>query len=164
MVVPRCRVVIEDKAMSKRRSKSSPNLPPEVIERARRQLAEQSGAGDAGTAAPKADSPAEAPAAAPKAAPRAAVAVPRAAVPAASTPRIRRTTPRSAPSTARTGGRQPDQLDSAYLRERLANPTRMVTEEELHAEYGYVIKDLRSMGLLSIGLIVALVILGNIIQ
>jgi hypothetical protein len=153
--------------MSKRRSKSSPNLPPEVIERARRQLAEQSGqaAPSASASEPKTAEPPKPQAAAPKAAPRGVVAVRHAAVPAASAPvRIRRTTPRSAPSTARTGGRQPDQLDSAYLRERLANPTRIVTEAELHAEYGYVIKDLRSMALLAAGLIVALVILGNIIR
>lgn len=153
--------------MSKRRSKSSPNLPSEVLERARRQLAEQSGQAVPSEAAPepKAAEPVAPQADAPKAAPRAAAPVGRAAVPAASAPaRIRRTSSRDGSSTARTGGRQPDQIDNAYLRERLANPTRTVTEAELHAEYGYVIKDLRSMAVLAAGLVVALVILGNIIR
>lgn len=153
--------------MSKRRSKSSPNLPSEVIERARRQLAEQSGevAPSAAAPEPKAAEPVAPQAVAPKAAPRAAAPVARAAVPAASQPaRIRRTTSRSTSSTARTGGRQTDQLDNNYLRERLANPTRTVTEEELHSEYGYVLNDLRAMAVLAVVLIVALVILGNFIR
>lgn len=151
--------------MSKRRSKSSPNLPAEVVERARRQLAEQSGqvAQTAPVPEPKAAEPEPTVTPPPKAAPR--IAVPHAAVPAASAPvRIRRTTPRGLPSASRSGGRQPDQIDSAYLRERLANPTRTVTEAELHAEYGYVVRDLRSMAILAAGLIVALVILGNLIR
>jgi glucose-6-phosphate dehydrogenase assembly protein OpcA len=36
--------------------------------------------------------------------------------------------------------------DIAYL---LANPTKTVTEEQLHAQYGFVLADLRSMGVLA---------------
>jgi hypothetical protein len=38
-----------------------------------------------------------------------------------------------------------------------------VTEEELRGHYGYVLADLRSMGLLAAGLMVALVILAQVL-
>jgi hypothetical protein len=64
---------------------------------------------------------------------------------------------------ASTSNRQGDKLDPAYIRERLANPTLTVTEEEMRQQYGYVIKDLRSMGLLAAALVVALIILAQIL-
>ena len=48
-------------------------------------------------------------------------------------------------------------LDSEYVAEMLANPTKVVTEEELHEDYGYVIRDLRNMGILAAVLFVALI-------
>lgn len=62
-----------------------------------------------------------------------------------------------------TGTRQSDKLDPAYVRERLAHPTITVSEAELHQQYGYVVKDLRSMGLLAATLVVALIILAQIL-
>lgn len=53
--------------------------------------------------------------------------------------------------------------EPAYVRNRLANPTRFPTEADLRAEYGYVIKDLRSMGVLAGVLIVALFVLERIL-
>ncbi len=45
----------------------------------------------------------------------------------------------------------------------LAHPTKIVTEDELRAQYGFVIADLRNMGLLALGLMVALVVLAQIL-
>ena len=49
-------------------------------------------------------------------------------------------------------------LDGEYVAERLANPTKIVTEDDLRADYGFVIKDLRNMGILAAALFVALVL------
>lgn len=49
-------------------------------------------------------------------------------------------------------------LDAEYVSELLANPTKVVTEDDLRADYGFVIKDLRNMGLLAAGLFIALII------
>lgn len=49
-------------------------------------------------------------------------------------------------------------LDGEYIAELLANPTKVVTEDDLRADYGFVIKDLRNMGLLAAGLFIGLVI------
>lgn len=48
-------------------------------------------------------------------------------------------------------------LDGDYVAELLANPTKVVTEEDLRADYGFVIKDLRNMGILAALLFIALV-------
>jgi hypothetical protein len=48
-------------------------------------------------------------------------------------------------------------LDAAYVAERLANPTKIVTEEQLQEDYGFVIRDLRNMGILAAVLFVALI-------
>ncbi len=50
-------------------------------------------------------------------------------------------------------------LDAEYVADLLANPTKEVSEEELRADYGFVIKDLRNMGILAAGLFVALVLI-----
>lgn len=49
-------------------------------------------------------------------------------------------------------------LDAEFVAERLANPTKVVTEEDLRADYGFVIKDLRNMGLLAAALFIALIV------
>lgn len=54
-------------------------------------------------------------------------------------------------------------LDQAKIREMLANPTKFVSEDELKREYSHVLDDIRNMLLLSAGLLVFMVILGNII-
>lgn len=48
-------------------------------------------------------------------------------------------------------------LDAEFVAEQLANPTKIVTEDELKEDYGYVIKDLRNMGILAAVLFVALI-------
>ncbi len=72
--------------------------------------------------------------------------------------RERRAT-RSAGSARRSSG----ELSQEVINEMLENPTIEVSEDELRKEYGFVIADLRSMALLSIGLIVALVALAEIL-
>lgn len=47
-------------------------------------------------------------------------------------------------------------LDADYVSDMLANPTKVVTEDELQVDYAYVIRDLRSMGILAAVLFVAL--------
>jgi len=49
------------------------------------------------------------------------------------------------------------------VRQRLLNPTRIVSEGELRAEYSYVLRDLRSIGLLAAGLIIVLVVLAQVL-
>ena len=48
-------------------------------------------------------------------------------------------------------------LDAEYVAEMLANPTKVVTEDELKSDYTYVIQDLRNMGILAAVLFVALI-------
>lgn len=48
-------------------------------------------------------------------------------------------------------------LDAEYVAEMLANPNKAVSEEDLRADYGFVIQDLRNMGLLAAALFAALV-------
>jgi hypothetical protein len=48
-------------------------------------------------------------------------------------------------------------LDPVFVAEQLANPTKIVTEEQLQEDYGFVIRDLRNMGVLAAVLFVALI-------
>lgn len=54
-------------------------------------------------------------------------------------------------------------LDGDYVAELLANPTKIVSDDDLRAEYGFVIKDLRNMGLLAAALFIALVIVSLVL-
>lgn len=135
--------------MSKRKQrKSGPDLPSDVLERARQQIAQES------------QPPAEAvPASAPASTPRPAAA------PVSS---YRRTAERAArrraeqmPAQGRRNGEQRPVLDIDYVRDRLAHPTVIVTEEQLRQQYGYVIADLRRIALLAIGLVAALVVIAR---
>ena len=69
-------------------------------------------------------------------------------------------------STVREAGkprriaRQGDEKLSPHLiEERLMNPTKFVSEAELRSDYAFVLADLRNMGLLAAGLMVAMVAL-----
>ncbi len=115
--------------MAKRRRKK-PNISNDLLEQARQGVVNQ-GAADA--------------------VPKATVAK-SAAAPAAK-PRRRRTL------QAAQLERRKDQgaLAADYVADLLANPTKVVTEEDLRADYGFVIKDLRNMGILAAGLFIALI-------
>lgn len=54
-------------------------------------------------------------------------------------------------------------LDGEYVADLLANPTKVVTEDDLRADYGFVIRDLRNMGILAAGLFIALVIVSLVL-
>ena len=65
--------------------------------------------------------------------------------------------------------RSTEELTQDEIAERLANPVRQVSEAQLRAQYGYVIVDLRSMGLLALALFVLMILggaaaLGNLQQ
>ncbi len=139
--------------MSKRKNRNqSPNIPQSTLDRARQQLG------------PVADEPAAA-------APEVKVEKPvrvversEPAVVAARTASERRARPaRTGTSSSRSSGRKDDKHDMSYIRQRLANPTRIVTEADLKAEYSYVMTDLRSMGILATILVIALVLIEKIL-
>ena len=54
-------------------------------------------------------------------------------------------------------------LTTAQISEMLDNPTRTVTEAEFRAQYAYVLKDLRSMGLLTAALFGLLIVLALVL-
>jgi hypothetical protein len=59
--------------------------------------------------------------------------------------------------------RSSGELDQEYISDMLANPVKVVTEEQMHEEYGHVVVDLRNMGLLAGALLVLLVILAQVL-
>lgn len=56
------------------------------------------------------------------------------------------------------------ELTQAEIAERLAHPTRIVTEDDLRQQYTYVIADLRSMGLLAAGLFVFVIVIAQFLN
>ncbi|MBZ0275052.1 MAG: hypothetical protein K8I60_02835 [Anaerolineae bacterium] len=144
--------------MSKRKARksTSPDLPDSVLERARQQLNLENG-----------DDTAEQ-----EEAPKAVAASKPAPKPAAS---VVRATPSSADAARRPARRRMDEplqpktrakrdaSDPAYVRDRLENPTKFVTEEELRHDYLYVLRDLRSMGLLAAGLMILVAVLAQVL-
>ena len=53
-------------------------------------------------------------------------------------------------------------LDAEYVADLLANPNKAVSEADLRADYSFVMKDLRSMGLLAAVLFVVLILISLI--
>jgi hypothetical protein len=62
-----------------------------------------------------------------------------------------------------TSDKPEERIDQATLAQILAHPTKDVSEEELRQEYGYVVADLRSMGVLAASLMVLLVALATLL-
>ncbi|MDE2858439.1 MAG: hypothetical protein OXN94_11385 [Chloroflexota bacterium] len=129
--------------MAKRRRKK-PNISKAVLEQAR-----QTAAGEEAMA-----SETEATAGEP-------AAVDVAASPAA--PRRQRRRRRDLQAVQLERRKDEGALDAEYVADLLANPTKEVSEEELRADYGFVIKDLRNMGILAAGLFVALVLISLLV-
>ncbi len=73
----------------------------------------------------------------------------------ASTPRPRRR--RTLQSAQLERRKDQGGLDAEYVAELLANPTKVVTEDDLRADYGFVIRDLRNMGVLAAALFIVLI-------
>lgn len=143
--------------MSKRRSRGgkSPNIPQETLERARRQAAGEDVDSEAkARETSEKDTAAENKSASTRAERRAAEG----------------TTIRRSRTTASTGQvslsarrkRSNEELTSEEIEERLANPTKIVEEEELHEQYAYVLLDLRNMGILAAILFIVLIGLATV--
>ena len=146
--------------MSKRKNRSSaPNIPQATLDRARQQLA-----GDAAPA-PTSAEPVEAVEAEAKPEPVKAASVPSsrvAAQRAAGSTRSRANANRRVQSAQSKGGRK-DQMDTQIVKNRLLHPTRIVTEAQLHEEYGYVVSDLRTIAIIAVAMVVLMVVLAQIL-
>ncbi len=130
--------------MARRKSrKKSPNIPQDVLEQARQEngdVAEDENAQSEETATEN----------------EAVVAVERRS-------RRRRRRRSSQPSAARKAERdlrrkKKGELSQEQIAYLLSHPTKEVDENELRDQYGYVVKDLRNMGLLAAALIVVLIV------
>lgn len=121
--------------MAKRRRKK-PNISQTVLDQARQGVVEDG----------RADAP--------------PTPEPSSPTPAAIKPPRRRRALQSAQLERRKGD---GALDADYVAELLANPTKVVTEDDLRADYGFVIKDLRNMGILAAGLFIALIIVSLVL-
>jgi len=134
--------------MSKRKNRNqSPNIPQSTLDRARQQL---------GQTEEKVEAAAEVKVE------KAVRAVEKAEPVLAARPAVSRPRPARPAGTTRAP-RKEDKHDMAYIRARLANPTRIVTEADLKAEYAYVMTDLRTMGILATILVIALIVIEKII-
>lgn len=124
--------------MAKRRRRK-PNISKTVLEQARQGVVDEGG-----VEAVKARRPAAAPATDP---------------PPKQPPRRRR-----ALQSAQLERRKDEgALDADFVAELLANPTKTVTEDDLRADYGFVLKDLRNMGILAACLFIALIIVSIVL-
>ncbi len=126
--------------MAKRRRRK-PNISQTVLEQARQGVVDQGSA----DAAPTRESNGPAPASG--------------AAAAGQPPRRRRALQAAQLERRKDEGA----LDAEYVTELLANPTKLVTEDDLRADYGFVIKDLRNMGILATGLFIALIIVSLVL-
>jgi cobalamin biosynthesis Mg chelatase CobN len=144
---------------SKKKKKSStPNLPQEVLEKAKEAVAdeiedEQPVEEDAPIAEAVAATAAGTAASVPESAEAARKEAAR---------RAERAARRAARRQQQATGEKPkrDELKSGIVAEMLANPTTEVPVEELKVQYNYVIADLRTMGILAAILLVVLIGLG----
>lgn len=72
--------------------------------------------------------------------------------------RVRKaSTVREAGKPRRITRKDDENLTAQEIEERLAYPTKFVSEAELRSDYAYVLRDLRNMGLLAVALFVVLV-------
>lgn len=148
--------------MSKRRNRkaSQPNIPEDTLRRARQEagLEPVDAEDEAAEAEPEAPpAPVPAPVIARPDPP------PAAAPPRASSTRRQSAAREAAGSTPARRRRRTDKVNFEELTheevmELLDNPTRTVTEAELHAQYGYVLADLRSMFMLAAALFIVMIV------
>ena len=140
--------------MSKRKNRSaSPNIPQATLDRARQQIS-----GDVPAAPPEPVEAAEEKVESvvlTNPPPR-----PSAARVSASSNRVR-SNRRTQPAQSK-GGRK-EAMDTDVVRNRLMHPTRIVTENQLREEYGFVMRDLRMIGFISIAMIVLMVVVAQIV-
>ncbi len=126
--------------MAKKRTRKKPNIPQAAIEQARQ---------DSGIEETPNSSDSDSPSASSASATESTQSTP------SKPTRSRR---RGRDLNAKLNKRKGDNgYDAAYIAEQLANPTKVVSEAELKEDYGFVIKDLRNMGILAGVLFVALI-------
>jgi hypothetical protein len=143
--------------MSKRKNRTaSPNIPQATLDRARQQI---SGDTPVTPAAPVEEAAVEAKVE-PVTQTNPAALRPSTARVSASSNRARGTR-RTQPAQAK-GGRK-EAMGTDIVRNRLMHPTRVVTENQLREEYGYVMRDLRMIGFISIAMIVLMVVVAQIV-
>jgi hypothetical protein len=70
---------------------------------------------------------------------------------------------RTTPSAERRSNQSQEEYSSETISNLLRHPTRTVTEAQLREEYSYVLTDLRSMAIVSAGLVVLLVLLAQVL-
>jgi hypothetical protein len=142
--------------MSKRQERK-PNIPQETLDRARRQVS-----GEQSSGTPAAGEPAQ-----PKpivtrtrttAERREARSERRASSSAGGSPRRPAAEPMQFSQRRKKEALTPEEIEDL-----LHNPTKTVSEEQLRAEYGHVVADVRSMGMLAAVLMVLLVVLAQFI-
>jgi hypothetical protein len=145
--------------MSKRKNRSSaPNIPQATLDRARQQLA-----GDAVPDEPAEEAVQTEVEATPEPVKAAPVSSSRvAAQRAAGSTRSRASAARRVQTAQAKGGRK-ELLDTEIVKNRLLHPTRMVTEAQLREEYGYVIRDLRTIAIIAIAMVVLMVVLAQVL-
>jgi hypothetical protein len=124
------------KRSSSKKKSSTPNISQAALDQAKREMQANSGDADSLSAA--------------EARERAARRAERAA---------RRAQRRQQQTTGERPQKR-DDLNASVMEEMLSNPTHEVTREELQAQYGYVIEDLRNMGILAAALFAVLIGLG----
>lgn len=158
--------------MSKRKNrKKSPNLPEETLRRARQEAGLEptpdDETDDETADAPVSESAESVSEAAPVAEPEAEAdadaadeEAPAVAVPARSRRRSRST---DSPNRARRKTKDYEEMTAAEVAHLLENPTKTVTEEELHQQYGYVLQDLRSMAILAAVLFVGMIVAASLL-
>jgi len=148
--------------MSKRKTRAgAPNLPQETLERARRQAAI-----DRGELTPEPEPVVEPVAEAPATPAITPTVNPYRTVPASQRRAVAsvRSTERRARGDRMAGARaRQTELDAETISELLDNPTIYVSEQQLKAEYGFVVGDLRNMFVLAAGLMVLLVVLATVL-
>ena len=127
--------------MAKRRRRK-PNISRTVLEQARQGVIDEGSA----DAAPVGESSAPAP-----------------ATPTAAAPKLPPRRRRALQAAQLERRKDEGALEAEYIAELLANPTKVVTEDDLRADYGFVIKDLRNMGILAAGLFIALIIVSLVL-
>ena len=67
------------------------------------------------------------------------------------------------PSSPKAQVQEKPAVTQDLINELLLNPTKQVTQEQLRADYSYVVADIRSMAILALGLIVLLVALATLL-
>lgn len=141
-------------AKRKKSKRTRPNLPQETLERARAQAGEE--VEEEAIEQPETEDVKVAEEAKQKAQRREARARRRKA---SGITRQQQDSPQFSKDKRRRKTEEMDQSEIAYL---LAHPTKEVSEEQLHEEYGYVLADLRNMGLLAAALFVGLILLAQV--